>query len=171
MKVISAIEAKELLEKGAVLIDVREPDEHRREKAPGALSVPLSSANLAPVNNATTIYHCKSGFRTSAHIEALTTAAMSRGCEPFLLEGGLEAWKAAGLPVVRDARAPLELIRQVQIAAGALALLGFTLGVLVHPAFHVKSGFVAAGLVLAGVTGWCGMAKLLAVMPWNRRAG
>jgi rhodanese-related sulfurtransferase len=96
---------------------------------------------------------------------------MSRGCEPFLLEGGLEAWKAAGLPVVRDARAPLELMRQVQIAAGALALLGFTLGVLVHPAFHVKSGFVAAGLVLAGVTGWCGMAKLLAVMPWNRRAG
>jgi hypothetical protein len=31
------------------------------------------------------------------------------------------------------------------------------------------SGFVGAGLVFAGVTGFCGMARLLALMPWNRR--
>jgi Protein of unknown function (DUF2892) len=30
--------------------------------------------------------------------------------------------------------------------------------------------FVGAGLVFAGVSDWCGMARLLALMPWNRRA-
>ena len=61
-------------------------------------------------------------------------------------------------------------MRQVQIAAGALALLGVLLGALVAPAFFGIAAFVGAGLVLAGVSGFCGMAHLLAAMPWNRRA-
>ena len=32
------------------------------------------------------------------------------------------------------------------------------------------SAFAGAGLTFAGVSGWCGMAKRLAAMPWNRRA-
>ena len=46
---------------------------------------------------------------------------------------------------------------------------GVALGVWVAPAFLALSAFVGAGLVFAGTTGWCGMAKLLAIMPWNRR--
>ena len=60
-------------------------------------------------------------------------------------------------------------MRQVQIAAGVLILLGVALGYSVSSAFFLLSAFVGAGLTLAGVTGFCGMARLLAVMPWNRR--
>ncbi len=61
-------------------------------------------------------------------------------------------------------------MRQVQIAAGSLVLLGVILAVLVSPWFVALSAFVGAGLVMAGVTGFCGMANLLAHMPWNRRS-
>jgi len=43
------------------------------------------------------------------------------------------------------------------------------LGALVHPGFYALSAFVGAGLLFAGLTDWCGMAMLLAKMPWNRR--
>lgn len=170
MQTVSAHEAHALLQNGAILIDVREADEHARERIAGAISHPLSQGAPQAPRQAQIIYHCKSGYRTSANAHTLKEAAHASGCEAYLLEGGLEGWKAAGLPLVRDAKAPLDLMRQVQIAAGGLALLGFALGVLIHPAFHLKSGFVAAGLLVAGATGWCGMAKLLAVMPWNRKA-
>ena len=96
--------------------------------------------------------------------------AAAAGCEAYILEGGIDAWKRAGLPVLTDRRQPLEIMRQVQIAAGGLVLLGVALGIWVAPAFLGLSAFVGAGLVFAGVSGWCGMARLLALMPWNRAA-
>ena len=86
-----------------------------------------------------------------------------------MVEGGLDAWRKAGLTVALDRSQPIDIQRQVQIGAGSLVVLGVVLGVLVHPGFLALAGFVGAGLVFAGVTGFCGMAKLLAVMPWNRR--
>lgn len=59
-------------------------------------------------------------------------------------------------------------MRQVQIAAGLLILCGVVLGYSVSSGFFLLSGFVGAGLLFAGVTGFCGMARLLKVMPWNR---
>jgi hypothetical protein len=44
------------------------------------------------------------------------------------------------------------------------------LGWLVHPAFMGLSAFIGAGLVFAGVTDTCGMALVLARMPWNQVA-
>ena len=61
-------------------------------------------------------------------------------------------------------------MRQVQIVAGSLVLTGVVLGALVSPGFYALSGFVGAGLLFAGASGFCGMARLLAFMPWNRRA-
>ena len=54
--------------------------------------------------------------------------------------------------------------------AGSLALAGAVLGFAIDPLFHLLSGFVGAGLIFAGVTGWCGMARLLMLAPWNRPA-
>lgn len=54
------------------------------------------------------------------------------------------------------------------MAAGGLILMGAVLGTVVHPGFYGLCAFVGAGLFLAGATGFCGMARLLAVMPWNR---
>ena len=99
------------------------------------------------------------------HAAKLAEAA---SCEAYIVEGGIEAWKKAGLPVVRDRSQPIEIQRQVMIAAGSLVLLGVLLGQFVPPAFYAVPALVGAGLIFAGITGWCGMAKLLALMPWNR---
>lgn len=82
----------------------------------------------------------------------------------------MDAWKRAGLPVATSARQPLELQRQVQIAAGSLTLLGIMLGISVSPWFYALPAFVGAGLIFAGVSGFCGLARLLMKAPWNRRA-
>jgi hypothetical protein len=58
----------------------------------------------------------------------------------------------------------------VQIAAGSLVVLGIVLGFAIHPAFFGLSALMGAGLTFAGVTGFCGMARLLSIMPWNRAA-
>jgi rhodanese-related sulfurtransferase len=114
------------------------------------------------------IFHCRSGARTKGNAARL--AAVSPKCETYILEGGLDAWKKAGLPVALDRSKPIDIMRQVQIAAGSLVLLGVVLGTLVNPGFYALSGFVGAGLLFAGVSGFCGMARLLGVMPWNRQA-
>ncbi len=64
----------------------------------------------------------------------------------------------------------LSVLRQAQLVAGALAIAGFVLGTLVSPWWHALSGVVGLGLVHAGLSGSCGMALLLARLPWNRSA-
>jgi hypothetical protein len=96
-------------------------------------------------------------------------AAAAPGCRVLLVEGGLPALRAAGMPVAEDKRAPMPIMRQVQITAGSLVLLGAVLGALVDPRFYALSAFVGAGLVFAGIMGLCPMANFLALMPWNRR--
>jgi rhodanese-related sulfurtransferase len=86
-----------------------------------------------------------------------------------VLEGGLEAWKKAGLPTLVDVNRPIEVMRQVQIAAGSLVLLGVLLAATTSSWFLLLAGLVGAGLVFAGLSGWCGMALLLARAPWNRQ--
>lgn len=154
----------------AVLIDVREADEFARRHIKGAFSRPLSGfeqAHLGLSPDRDVIFTCRSGMRTTANYARL--AARVDG-EAYVLEGGLDAWTAAGLPVEQNRAAPLEMIRQVQIAAGLLVVAGVVFGVFVHPAFLGLAGFVGAGLIVAGVTGFCGMAKVLARAPWNRGA-
>jgi rhodanese-related sulfurtransferase len=170
LQTISPERAAELMRQGAVLVDVREADEHARERIPGARHHALSqldAQNPARPGDDVLIFHCRSGARTRANADRL---AASNVCETYVLEGGIEAWKKAGLPVALDRRQPIEIMRQVQIAAGLFILVGVGLGYLVSPLFYLLSGFVGAGLTLAGMTGFCGMARLLAVMPWNRRA-
>jgi rhodanese-related sulfurtransferase len=169
LKTISPEKAAGLIRAGAVLVDVREQDEHARERVPGARHHALSRLDVqspAREGDQVLIFHCRSGARTQANAPRLAQAAQ---CEAYVLEGGIEAWKRAGLPVTLDKRQPIELMRQVQIAAGGLVVLGILLAWLVTPAFVLLAGFVGAGLVFAGVTGFCGMARLLAAMPWNRR--
>ena len=154
----------------AVLIDIREDDEFARRHIKGALSRPLSTFDAAHLRIAPAkdvVFTCRSGMRTTANCDRL---AGSIDGEAFLLEGGLDAWSAAGLPLEVNRKAPLEVMRQVQIAAGVLVLAGVSLGFLVHPGFFGLSAFVGAGLTVAGLTGFCGMARLLALAPWNRRA-
>ena len=110
--------ARRLLDQGAVLVDIREADERARERVPGARHNPLSrlASVDAPAGKAV-IFHCHSGARTAANAARLAAAA---SCDAYILEGGLDAWKKAGLPVAVDRRQPIEIMRQVQIVAGSL---------------------------------------------------
>ncbi|MCZ8146355.1 MAG: rhodanese family protein [Roseomonas sp.] len=172
LNTITPDEAARLLrDGGATLVDVREADEHARERIPGARNLPLSrleEAELAVHQGKPVLFHCRSGARTAGNADRL--AAKAGLCEAYVVEGGLDAWKRAGLPVAEDRRQPIELMRQVQIAAGSMVVLGVLLGAFVTPGFYLLSGFVGAGLVFAGVTGTCGLARVLRMMPWNRRA-
>jgi len=171
LQTISPQRAAELIRDGAVLVDIREADEHARERIPGARHHALSRIDadtpLRPGDDAL-IFHCRSGARTKGNATRLANAAPA--CETYILDGGIDAWKKAGLPVALDRKQPIEIMRQVQIAAGSLVLVGVVFGFFVAPGFYALSGFVGAGLLFAGVSGFCGMAKLLAVMPWNRQA-
>lgn len=166
LPVISPAEARRLVADGALLVDIREPDEHARERIPGALNLPLSRCGELSPGDRPVLFHCRSGMRTTANAEKLRAAG--KGSECYLVEGGIDAWRSAGLPTEVDRRQPLEIMRQVQLAAGGLVLAGALLGLFVAPAFTWLSAFVGAGLMMAGATGWCGMATLLRRMPWNR---
>ena len=72
------------------------------------------------------------------------------------------------VPVVTDRRLPIELQRQVQIGAGSLVFAGTLLGLLASPWFFAVPALVGAGLMTAGLTGFCGMARILMRAPWNR---
>lgn len=166
---ISPQAAQRMLDEGAVLIDIRTADEHARERIAQARHVPmerLTDIGVALDGASSVIFHCRSGNRTRTNSPTLAACVIG---ESYVLEGGLDAWKKGGLPVVTDKSQPLELQRQVQIAAGAMVVIGAVLGAVVSPWFHLLSGFVGAGLVFAGVTGFCGLARVLARMPWNRR--
>ncbi len=169
MQTISPQAAQALLAQGAVLIDIRSPDEYARERIAGASNVPVAQlAHAQPLHQgAVCIFHCRGGHRTQAQAQRLQALAQGPA---HVLDGGLDAWKRAGLPVVQDKSQPLEMQRQVQMAAGTLVLAGTVLGATVSPWFYVVPGFVGSGLMVAGVSGFCGMARVLAKMPWNRRA-
>lgn len=162
--------AQRLSEGRAILVDIREPDEFARRRARGALSRPLSdlaAKDLGLPDAREVIFTCRSGQRTHANGARLAAACGQRA---YVLEGGLDAWAAAGLELEVDATAPLEMMRQVQIVAGLLVLVGVAAGLLLSPWFLGLSAFVGAGLTLAGATGFCGMARILTLAPWNRTA-
>ena len=152
----------------ALLIDIREADEFARRHIEGAVSLPLSALGTTPlpaVPGADVIFTCRSGMRTAANAAKLK--ALVEG-PAHVLSGGVDGWAAAGLPVATNLKAPIEIMRQVQITAGLLVLAGVLLGVLVAPGFVWLAAFVGAGLTFAGISGTCAMARLLALMPWNR---
>lgn len=168
---ITPVEALALIERGATLVDIRDADEYAREHIAVARLLALSAieqgATLPSTADAVVIFHCQSGHRTRNNLSRLIAAAAPAQIK--IVEGGIDGWKQAGLPTVEDKSQPLPLMRQVQIAAGVLILLGVVLGYSVSGAFFLLSAFVGAGLTFAGITGFCGMARLLAIMPWNRR--
>lgn len=152
-----------------VLIDVREPFEHAAERIEGSVSVPLSGLDPQALHERflgkRLVFHCAAGKRSAKACERYGDAYNRSACQ---LAGGIEAWKNAGMPTRKPANAGLPVMRQVQITAGFLVVLGVALGLAVSPWFFGLSAFVGCGLMFAGATGWCGMAKLLAVMPWNK---
>lgn len=166
---IKASEARHWMEEGrAELIDIRDSGERSQLRIPEARWMPLTGLEAglkAEPHQKIGIFHCRSGRRTQVHADKLATVGYP---EMYVLEGGIMAWKKAGYPVTSDSKAPIEIMRQVQIAAGSLVVLGVILGTWVHAGFFWLSGFIGAGLLFSGATGSCGMASMLAKLPFNR---
>ncbi len=156
-----------------LIVDVREPDEHRRERIAGATLVPLSRFEASALGPAVKpgqriVLHCRGGARSADAARRCAALAQS-GIEVLSMRGGLEAWKQEQLPVEVDRSvARLSILRQVQLTIGIVLLAGAALAWFGHPAFIAIHAFVAVGLIVAGATGTCALASLFGVMPWNR---
>jgi rhodanese-related sulfurtransferase len=154
-----------------LLIDVRTPAEYEEVHIEESILHPLTQLQPDQIQKAAgqrgVCLVCRTGNRARQAAQKLEAAGIR---DVLVLDGGVEGWVAAGRPVKRG-RKTISLERQVRIAAGALVLVGVVLGFLVHPAWAVIPAFVGAGLIFAGLTDWCGMASMLARMPWNNMGG
>lgn len=172
MKEISVHEFKDIIEKQrgnpeVDFINVCTPAEHREKCIPGVRNVPLDSIpeHADTFAGKKTVYvHCRSGKRAARAITTLQSLGVS--AELVNVSGGLLAWDDAGFPTT-SATARLPIMRQVLLIAGLLVLAGVMLGWFAHPGFYLLTAGVGGGLIVAGATGWCGMAFMLAKMPWN----
>lgn len=163
---ISPREAHKKMSDGASLLDVREYPEWVEGHVPGAVLIPLGDVKKEPQCAALApevLVLCRSGRRATEAAEAIAASGVAT---PLVVEGGIQAWQSAGLPTQKAEGGPISMERQVRIGAGALVLLG-----LLVPRLRGVSFFVACGLIFAGITDFCGMAKVLAKAPWNQPRG
>lgn len=98
---VDAVTIREWLDRGnTVLIDVREDREFAIEHIAEACHIALSTfdaSDLPEIEGRIVVYYCLSGRRTTDFADELIAAAESarKVCQ---MGGGIEAWKAAGLP-------------------------------------------------------------------------
>jgi rhodanese-related sulfurtransferase len=155
----------------AELLDVRTPGEYAAGHVPGVKLIPLDELDPTAfclergAADKPLFILCQSGGRARKAIEKLERAGV-QGC--VLVEGGTQAWLDAGLPVNRGESKVLPLMRQVQITIGIVSATGAALALAVNPWFAVLPLITGCGLLFAGITGYCGLAMMLAKMPWNK---
>jgi rhodanese-related sulfurtransferase len=173
MKHISVGAFKEVLQaessnSSVDFINVCTPAEYKEKHIDGVRSVPLDEIekHVAEFKDKKTVYvHCRSGRRGQQAIEKLHTLGIT--AELVNVEGGILAWEEAGFGT-KALTTRLPIMRQTFIAAGALIVLSHILYLQIGSAGLWLSAFVGAGLLFAGLTGWCGMAFILSRAPWNK---
>lgn len=173
VKLISPKECHQRTLAGTMLemIDVRTPAEFEQAHITGAVSIPLDKLNPAAIasrrnGSAEPLYMiCQAGARADKACQMLMAAGIT---EVYSIDGGTEAWTKLGLPITHGKPRIISLERQVRIGAGFLVLLGLILAWTISPWFLGLTAFIGAGLTFAGITNFCGMALILARMPWNQ---
>ena len=155
-----------------VIIDVREKEEFVSERIADSINLPLSELGrqapgvLKNLECCSFLLMCRSGKRSGLAKQQLESLAPGRELKVF--EGGILEWKKQNKPTECPGSSVLPIMRQVQLVAGTLVVLGAVLSWLMSPVWIALSGFVGLGLMTAGATGFCGMAELLSRMPWNK---
>lgn len=152
-----------------VVLDVRSPAEFASEHIPGSFNVPLDqlpehAAHLRDTLANPVVLVCRSGVRAQQAEQAL----QAKGCTSLhVLDGGVGAWEAAGRPLVRGQR-KWSMERQVRGVAGALVLAGALGGLFLAPPVGWLAAGVGGGLLFSAASNTCGMAKVSALLPYNR---
>lgn len=166
---LDPFEVRRMIAEGeARLIDVRDARERHRCSIPGSASLPLADCQADRIDcesGPMPVFHCRAGGRSFKALQRMHAGGKTRAAH---MRGGIEAWIAAGLPVIEDKRAPLSPMQQTQVLMGALVLVGVVLGAFWSAWALILSGFIGSGMIFAGLTGNCAMANLLGAMPWNR---
>jgi len=155
----------------AVLIDVRETGEFQSEYIEKSRNLPLSNvtldtAHLAEHKDRKVVIHCLSGGRSAMACQKLVCDGAS--IDVWDLEGGISAWKHAGLEVITSKKKTLPLDRQLQLTIGTMVLVGTGLGYFISPHWLALPALAGFGLANAGLTGKCLLANVMAKMPWNQ---
>lgn len=159
-----------LNENTVVLIDVREPLEYQIERFKHAKNIPLSTICLEDINlpkhkSKKIVIQCRSGSRSRAACEKILKHDSSLTL--YNLEGGILDWAQQGFPTTKEKQV-LPLERQVQITLGSIITFGVIMAYFVSTSWLIVPTIIGAGLINAGATGWCGLAKLVAKLPWNK---
>jgi glyoxylase-like metal-dependent hydrolase (beta-lactamase superfamily II) len=152
------------------LVDVRTAGEFASVKIAGSVNIPLDRLDPAEVISrfgldAEVYCICQTGTRSQIAASRLRAAGMTRVIH---VDGGTNAWVAAGFAVDRGERNVMSLDRQMRITAGTMIAGGVLAGALLHPAGYWLAGLIGTGLIYAGLSNSCGMTTVLAKMPWNQ---
>jgi rhodanese-related sulfurtransferase len=174
MSLISPREALSLLsDNKAVLIDVRTSKEFESEHIPYAVSIPLDDLEQAfekwhLADDRTILFQCQKGKRGELACEFLEQFPTFKQ-KVLNIEGGIDGWKQAGLPVIGKAELTHEIsiFRQFTMVIGSMLLLLSTLAYNGLTPALIIIALLGLALLTAGLTGWCGLTLLLAKMPWN----
>jgi rhodanese-related sulfurtransferase len=101
---VSVQQAKDLIDQGVQVIDVREPNEQVRDgRLANSKLVPLNSFLANPrghLDGDNVLFMCKVGQRSAIACEMAAAVGLQ---QLYNLEGGIDAWKKAGLPVEHPA--------------------------------------------------------------------
>jgi len=150
------------------ILDVRTGGEFQAAHIPGAYNVPLDTlgehAREFAAAEATIVLVCQSGAR-AAQAQTKLEGAGKTGI--LLLDGGMNAWHAAGGELTHGESTTWAMDRQVRGVAGALSLSAIIVSVFVPRAKWLAGG-VASGLLFSAVSNTCMMGSVLAKLPYNQ---
>jgi rhodanese-related sulfurtransferase/transcriptional regulator with XRE-family HTH domain len=107
MKSLSPAEVQSLLTTDVDIVDVREPDEWATGHVPGARLVPLSLLRADPLGalpRDNVVFVCAKGGRSA---QACDVASGVGRTTVYSMNGGTDAWRAAGLPIVMPGKLPV----------------------------------------------------------------
>ena len=150
------------------VLDVRTPAEYETSRIANSHNIPLTdlgrhAQRLAEADDSRLLVVCQSGGRAS---QAAAVLEEHGHRDAVVLEGGLDAWRAAGRKV-EQGEPKWALERQVRLTAGGLVAASVAASIWA-PKARFLAGAVGGGLVFAAVTNSCAMGNLLSRLPYNR---
>ena len=169
---IDAKQAYEWLKNGeAILIDVREPDEFTAEHIAYASLLPLRMVedmlrHMDIPSGRKLLFQCKKGARGTQACAVVAGLPDIRS-SIYNIEGGIDGWKEAGLPVIGSGP-KISIFRQVQMIIGTALFVLILMGLAGIGVAFMLAAVIAGVFAFTGFIGWCGLALLLQKMPWNR---
>ncbi len=171
MNTITSKQLKEMINKNEIiLVDVREPIEYEAEHIEGAMLVPLAELDRSKLSNIADkaiVLYCRSGKRSESAYEKIKNYELKHNY--YSLKGGILAWKEDGYETIKAKGSFISLERQVHVIIGTTVFIASILTYFINIKFVFVAGFFGFGLSFAGLTGFCGLALLIAKAPWNKK--